>query len=120
MSFSDSVRSGARSSLVILGLFSTALCACQGDDNTLPLPVDASATDAHSDSSAPHEGGSEAAADATGAETTDAGDGAAAPASDGSATEGGDAGSPAEAGAATDAGPEAGAATDAGPEAADD
>lgn len=30
------------------------LCACQGDDNTLPLPPDAGAADAHVDASAPH------------------------------------------------------------------
>lgn len=110
MSFSDSVRSGAKSSLVVLGLFAMGLCACQGDDNTLPLPADASATDAHSDSSAPHDGGAEAAADATAA-TADAGDSGAADAShasvadasDGAAADAGDAGSPSEAGGPTDA-----------------
>lgn len=43
-----------------LALVTLTLSACQGDDNTLPLPPDASAADAHSDSSVLHESGADA------------------------------------------------------------
>ncbi len=43
-----------------LALVASVLWACQGDDNTLPAPADASTTDAHADASAVHDGGGDA------------------------------------------------------------
>lgn len=76
MSLSHSVRLGAASALVTL-----ALSACQGDDNTLPLPADASAVDAtadaHNAADAQHDsgvldGGSDGSAQGADAQTADA------------------------------------------------
>ena len=59
MVFIDVLRFTAASALA-----GAVLCGCQGDDNALLLPPDASSADAHSDAAAPHDGAAEASADA--------------------------------------------------------
>jgi hypothetical protein len=46
----------------IAALLFASLAGCQGDDNALPAPADASAADARPDSGAPRDGGGDAAA----------------------------------------------------------
>jgi hypothetical protein len=55
MSFTRVLRLTAAATLVI-----AALCGCQGDDNSLPLPLDAGS---HADATTVHDGGAEGSTD---------------------------------------------------------